>query len=276
MDYPCKAGGGIIPEKRLDQLQSVSHEYLIATSEEGISYTNALDGSFVASTNILGFIDLDTNEHKREYKHMMWVMSEEEKADNVCNDYFENLKIYHVKCRPFKSGGLYLEEIISDKINNSFLEGVIQKYLDSLHLYSELFGEMDIMEEYPAYRGKFNWLGSETEIIVAAEFTPVTEPLGHMERLCRECELHDRTFREYATDNLLEEVNKVMQKKYSGEDLASGLKMKSITMYYGGNYEVYYAFNGCVVNINGDLSDPGKSYTTYIEQYNSDYYDWSL
>ena len=278
MKYPFTVGGGIIPECRFPQYKPEPHEYLIAVGDECAEISDTLFGTTIAAMHILGFIDLTTGEHEAMLTHLMWELSADELRENAFSEFFKERTAYHVKClppmkpwfsTPFKrTGNLYLTEIIEADIHEPYIDGVIQKYIDSLHLHSELIGVLDSVDEYPAYRGTFNRLGTEIKIIVSNEFSPVEDALKHMENLCRNCETYDKLFRKFAAEQLTDRANEIMQSSFTKEEFAAGLKIRYIDMFRDGSYTVEFLFNDHLINVDGNLNglkkaDINKYYPEY-------------
>ncbi len=285
MNYPYIVGCGKVPEFRTDsqnnQYQTEMHEYLIVTDADGIEASETQMKTTVASRHLLGFIDLTTGEREDALTNLIWDLSEAEIHNDAYQKLLQPLTMYHVKClppvRPWyktpvkRTGMLYLTEIIQPVKTDPFLESLIQKYTDSLHLHSDLFGELDSSEEYPAYLGTFSWLGTEVKIIVSAEFTPVSKTLAHMAHFCRMREFHDKELREFAAEQLVDKANEMMQSRFTKEELAAGLVIRIIDMMLDGSYYVDFLFHDHLIYINGNLNGPKEA---FIHKYDPEYDDY--
>ena len=278
MEYPYRTGGGIIPAFRLTQYKPEPHEYLIATGDECARATDTRLGTSFAALHILGFIDVDTGEREEALTHMMWELSAEEMKDELYAGLFKERTAYRVKClppvkpwfsEPFKrTGNLYLTEILEADIHEPFIDGVIRNYIDSLHLHSELFGELDLVSEFPAYSGTFNWLGTEIKLIVLNEFPPAEKALGYMETFCRECGANDIMLRRFAAEQLTERAKELTESSLTREGFAAGMKIRYIEMDCDGIYTAEFLFNDQLITVDGD---PGGPKNADIEKYYPEY-----
>ena len=274
MNYPYKASGGNIPEVWFKHYKPEPHEYLIAVSDKAAGTPTSKN---VASVTLLGFIDLSTDEREDNLTKLTWELSGQELSGEKYKGLFQPLAIYHVKClppvRPWysgRTGSLYLTEIVGAEKSDAFTESLIKKYTESLHLHSDVLGVLDSVDEYPAYRGSFNWLGNEIEIIVSAEYSPVSEALERTEDFCRKCEFHDRELKEFAASCLLEEANELMQSSFTKEEMIAGAKLRRLEMNITGFYFAELFFNGYIICVEGELSGPEKA---DIHKYDPEYDD---
>ena len=208
-----------------------------------------------ASIAILGAIDLTTGERECGRTIMMWESTEEERRDGTLDTLFRGYGIYRVKGHPplkpwyrvpaVRMGGMYVTEIIRGNVIDPYLEGVIRDHKESLHLLSDLLGELILTDEDDGYTGRFSWLGTEIKVVVSIEYTPPTRPLAFLEEFCRDCERHDRELRSFASEKL-----------EGGETISREMIPEEIYMYFDGDYDAYYKYGKYTVDIAGDRNGP--------------------
>ena len=257
IEYPYRLGGGGLPESRRDQFKDEEHEYLVAVSDEDVSFGEMSEGRFYASIAIIGAVDLTTGEREKGRTIMIWEPTAEERQNDAYKYFFCGLRIYRVKGHPpvkpwYRSpavcmGGMYVTEITKTGVIDRYLSGVVRDYWDSLFLHSELFDTLELTDEDDGYTGRFNWLGTEIKVTVSIEYTPYTNPLSYLEAFCRDCERHDEELRRFAAENL-----------EGGEEAAREMQLEEIYMYYDGDYDAYFRYRDHTVDIDGDRDGPKK------------------
>ena len=270
MFFPYKIGGGVMPESRYTQFLPEEHEFLVATWDIEVENRPAPGLPLSVSMWILGYIDLTTGERRDAKDILIWMPTEEEQRGEVFKELFRELTVYRVKGHPpvkYKGmiSGIYVTEIVRAHVRDAFLSGLIREYCKWRYLRSEMFGTMSMKDEYEAYWAWFDWLGTEIEVEVSAEYEPYTEPLGHLEAFCREAERHDRELRDFAAERLIGEVNELISpeggEELTEQELAGSLKIRSVTMYYDGDYDVYFELQGRHgVSVNGGPDGPKDAY----------------
>lgn len=259
-----------MPESRYTQFLPEQHEFLVAAWYMDNVDKRAPGLPLSVSMWILGYIDLTTGEQRDVKDIMIWMPTEEEQQGEAYRDVFRELTVYRVKGHPPVKytgmiSGLYITEIVKIRERSPFLMGLIRKYCEERFLRSEMFGTMSMKDEYEAYWAWFDWLGTVTEVEVSAEYTPYTEPLRHLEAFCRDAERHDRELRDYAAEKLIGEVNELISseggKELTREELAGCLKIRSVAMYHGGDYDVCFELSGRhAVSVNGGDKGPEDAY----------------
>ena len=265
MRLPYRIGGGAMPESRLDQFLPEQHEYLAATMGMGEQYHKKGERPLGVSMWILGYIDLTTGERRSAKDILIWEPTDDELQDDRYITLFREQTIYRVRCHPplrytGMLSGLFVTEIIKAGVRNPFLSELIREYKDGLHLMSEMFGDMQIKDEYEAYSARFGWLGTDIEVTVSGEYSPYTNPLSYLEAFCREAGRHDRELREFAAAELLTKAIELTGTALTEEGFAEGMKVNCIEMYYDGDYEAFLSFGDYEINVCGDTKGPKKAY----------------
>lgn len=256
MEYPCRVGGGVLPECRYSQNKDKEHEFLVAISdEEPVSGEKVSGSGWFASIAILGAIDLTTGHREQGRTIMIWDPTPEEQQNGSFRELFRKYGMYRVKGHPpakpwysipaVRMGGMFLTEVTEELQSEPFLEKVILEYKESLHLRSELLGDLELSDD--GYAGHFRWVWTDIKVIVSVEYVPYTRPLSFLEAFCRDCEKHDNELRSFAAENLT-----------GSKRIARDMVPEAVDMYYDGDYDFYYKYKEYTINISGDLNGPEK------------------
>ncbi|RKM54711.1 DUF2262 domain-containing protein [Butyrivibrio sp. X503] len=270
---PCSIGTGKIPDWEKDNFESKSEEYLVAIGG-GSACGSGVKECFTASFPILGYINLKTGKKSDIMSNLRFAPTEEEKERSAYFEEFNKLMVYKIRAlapkliessepwvnNTVRMGGLFGLEMLSAKVPDEFLDGLIEKYKTPVVIKTEKYGELSLKKDLHDFEGEIDWLGEKAKLFLRVERDQESadEVLTHMDAFYKDLAEWDKRLREFAAKELTDLANEWQSSdceidddgnpinftEVTKADFAKKLSIESMAMDNKGNFSVFYYDGG--------------------------------
>lgn len=263
-------------------------DLLVLISDSGGGAMGVSKGIWQPSVDILAYIDMETGELKKGKGRISWLAEEKDQAGWIYN--LEEEKIYHLKVRKIKnkkvpehmlqwlSNSFMLVDVVERDLKQPELEQILEDYKRPVVMEDKSCGIFTLERKYNWFCSKIDWLGNECSVTLECDTEDGDTAVKAMEVFhifYKDLEMWDEKFRSFAALRLGDIANDWLQDTYEEEDeeeqkmgeeepreiteaeFADRIWIEAVTIYPGGDYEVYYhdddIFWGHVIIVSGNI-----------------------